>query len=263
MGPGTGGRARVAQAASVVEGIRVVASPAQRPPAQVGANRHSGRGRRSLPDATLARLTVYHRALRTLAERGVTTVSSEELAAFAGVTSVKLRKDLSMLGSYGIRGVGYHVAPLLDQLGRSLGLTQDWVVVIVGVGNLGHALAHYAGFSSRGFRISALLDADPQRVGERVGELTVAPMSELGARVKDTQATIGVIATPASSAQEVADQLVAAGLTSILNFAPAVCSVPDGVSMRKVDLAIELQILSFYQLRRGAAGAGPSRERTG
>ena len=230
----------------------MVASPPEPTDARAGVTRRSGRGRRSLPEATLARLTIYHRVLQTLADRGVTTVSSEELAAVAGVTSVKLRKDLSMLGSYGTRGVGYQVAPLLDQLGRSLGLTQDWSVVIVGVGNLGRALAHYAGFSSRGFRIAALLDADPQRVGEQVGELVIAPMEDLQVRVDDAGATIGVIATPAGSAQRVVDQLVAVGVTSILNFAPTVLSVPEGVDVRKVDLASELQILAYHEQRKAS-----------
>jgi redox-sensing transcriptional repressor len=235
----------------------VVASPPETTDARDGASPRSGRGRRSLPEATLARLTIYHRVLQTLADRGVVSVSSEELATIAGVTSVKLRKDLSMLGSYGTRGVGYQVSSLLDQLGRSLGLTRDWSVVIVGVGNLGRALAHYAGFSSRGFRVAALFDADPVRIGERVADLVVSPVSELAIGVSDAGATIGVIATPAGSAQEVADQLVAAGITSILNFAPTVLSVPDGVDVRKVDLASELQILAYHEQRK-ATSAEPA-----
>jgi len=236
------------------KGCAVVASPPEREDVRDGASRpRPGRGRRSLPEATLARLTVYHRVLQTLADRGVSTVSSEELATISGVTSVKLRKDLSMLGSYGTRGVGYQVRSLLDQLGRSLGLTRDWAVVIVGVGNLGRALAHYAGFSSRGFRVAALLDSDPARIGERVADLIVAPVSDLAVQVSDAGATIGVIATPAGSAQEVADQLVAAGVTSVLNFAPTVLSVPEGVDVRKVDLASELQILAYHEQRKSSS----------
>ncbi len=231
----------------------MVASSPEPTDARDGASPRSGRGRRSLPEATLARLTVYHRVLQTLADRGVASVSSEELATIAGVTSVKLRKDLSMLGSYGTRGVGYQVSSLLDQLGRSLGLTRDWSVVIVGVGNLGRALAHYAGFSSRGFRVAALFDADPVRIGEKVADLVVCSVSELAAEVSDAGATIGVIATPAGSAQEVADRLVAAGVTSILNFAPTVLSVPDGVDVRKVDLASELQILAYHEQRKATS----------
>jgi redox-sensing transcriptional repressor len=236
----------------------VVASPADPAAARDGASPRSGRGHRSLPEATLARLTVYYRALQALADRGVASVSSDELAALAGVTSVKLRKDLSMLGSYGTRGVGYQVSTLADQLGRSLGLTKDRSVVIVGVGNLGRALAHYTGFFARGFRVVALFDTDVEHHGEQVGDLVISPVSELASRVSDAGVTIGVITTPASSAQDVADQLVEVGITSILNFAPTVLSVPDGVDVRKVDLASELQILAYHEQRKSAAAAsGP------
>jgi len=208
------------------------------------------RGVRGIPDATVARLPVYHRALTGLADRGVATVSSEELATSAGVNSAKLRKDLSHLGSYGTRGVGYDVSDLLEHIGRSLGLTQDWSVVIVGVGNLGHALANYGGFGSRGFRVVALVDADPVRYGERVADLTIVPLTELETLVADLGVSIGVIATPASAAQHVCDRLVGAGVTSILNFAPLVLTVPRDVGVRKVDLATELQILAFHEHRK-------------
>ncbi len=198
----------------------------------------------------MARLPVYLRALTALADRGVVTVSSEELAAAAGVNSAKLRKDLSYLGSYGTRGVGYDVEYLVYQISRELGLTQDWGVVIVGIGNLGHALANYGGFLSRGFRVVALLDTDPVRVGERVGDLQIRHLQDLAAVVRDERVAIGVIATPAAAAQDVCDRLVAAGVTSILNFAPVVLAVDDGVDVRKVDLSIELQILAFHEQRK-------------
>jgi redox-sensing transcriptional repressor len=220
------------------------------------AARSSGRDR-GIPDATVARLPVYLRALHTLADEGLDTASSEDLAAAAGVNSAKLRKDLSHLGSYGTRGVGYDIAVLIDQISLALGLTQHWTVVLVGVGNLGHALAGYAGFSSRGFRIAALLDADHSRVGEQIAGLTVRHISDLDDIVATEHISIGVIATPAGAAQEVCDQLVAAGVTSVLNFAPCVLAVPDGVDVRKVDLAIELQILSFHEHRKAALGGSP------
>jgi redox-sensing transcriptional repressor len=201
----------------------------------------------------VARLPVYLRALISLSERGTTTCSSEELAGAAGVNSAKLRKDLSYLGSYGTRGVGYDVDYLRYQIAREIGVTQDWPVVIVGIGNLGHALANYSGFSSRGFRIVALLDADPQRQGEDVGGLGVRPFEEVEALVADHGVAIGVIATPAAAAQGVCDRLVAAGVTSILNFAPSVLSVPEGVDVRKVDLSIELQILAYHEQRKSLA----------
>jgi redox-sensing transcriptional repressor len=211
----------------------------------------------ALPDATVARLPEYLRALHHLAETGHDTVSSEGLARTAGVSSAKLRKDLSQLGSYGTRGVGYDVTLLVEQIEHHLGLTQRRNVALIGIGNLGHALAGYAGFASRGFRISALVDVDPVRVGERVGNLTVTHLDHLAGTVAAEQIAIGVIATPAHAAQLVTDRLVAAGVTSILNFAPCVLSVPDGVDVRNVDLAIELQILSFHERRKAAAVERP------
>jgi redox-sensing transcriptional repressor len=205
---------------------------------------------RSIPEATVARLPIYLRALVDLTEDGASTVSSEALAEAAGVNSAKVRKDLSHLGSYGTRGVGYDVAYLIHQIRRELGLTQHWSIVIAGIGNLGQALANYRGFSERGFRTAALVDADPGKTGERVGDLEVRPMDELPALIAAHDIAIGVIATPAGAVQEVADRMVEAGIRSILNFAPSVITAPPGVSVRKVDLAIELQILAFYEQRR-------------
>jgi redox-sensing transcriptional repressor len=210
---------------------------------------------RRIPEATVARLPVYLRCLLETADAKVRTISSERLAELAGVNAAKVRKDLSYLGSYGTRGVGYDVEYLLYQISRELGLTQDWPVVIVGVGNLGHALSNYRGFQARGFRVVALFDADPDKVGTVIGGLRVSAMDDLDEVAAREHVAIAVITTPPNVAQEVADRLVAAGVTSILNFAPTVLSVPDHVSLRKVDLSIELQILSFYQQR--AVGAVP------
>ncbi|WP_042390466.1 redox-sensing transcriptional repressor Rex [Streptacidiphilus melanogenes] len=212
-----------------------------------GTRRSRGRG---IPDATVARLPLYLRALTALSERSVPTVSSEELAAAAGVNSAKLRKDFSYLGSYGTRGVGYDVEYLVYQISRELGLTQDWPVVIVGIGNLGHALANYGGFASRGFRVAALLDADPATTGNVVAGLPVRHTDEMEEIIRSERVSIGVITTPPGAAQQVCDRLVAAGVTSILNFAPTVLNVPDGVDVRKVDLSIELQILAFHEQRK-------------
>jgi redox-sensing transcriptional repressor len=209
----------------------------------------SDRATRRIPEATVARLPLYLRSLVELNGR-TPTVSSERLAELAGVNAAKVRKDLSYLGSYGTRGVGYDVQYLVFQMSRELGLTQDWPVVIVGVGNLGQALANYAGFRDRGFPVAALVDADPAKVGKRIGDHVVRHVDELPAVAEELGVAIGIIATPASVAQEIADRLVEAGITSVLNFAPSVVSVPDSASLRKVDLASELQILSFYQQRR-------------
>ncbi|HET7488793.1 MAG TPA: redox-sensing transcriptional repressor Rex [Acidimicrobiales bacterium] len=209
------------------------------------------RGRRRIPEATVARLPVYLRSLYELSD-GPGTISSERLAEMSGVNAAKVRKDLSYLGSYGTRGVGYDVEYLLYQISRELGLTQDWPVAIVGFGNLGHALANYRGFMARGFRIVAVFDSDSSKVGERVNDLKVHHLDDLSEVARDLKVAIGVIATPAGAAQDVADRLVGAGVWSILNFAPVVLTVPPHVSVRKVDLSIELQILSFYQQRRPA-----------
>jgi redox-sensing transcriptional repressor len=207
---------------------------------------------RAIPEATVARLPLYLRSLVEMAERNVHTVSSEQLAEAAGVNSAKVRKDLSYLGSYGTRGVGYDVEYLIYQIRRELGLEQAWPVVIVGVGNLGRALANYDGFEERGFRVAALVDADTSKVGQPIGNLTVEHTDDLERIVKEHGIAIGVIATPAPAAQEVCDRLVAAGISAILNFAPALLQVPPGVSLRKVDLSTELQILSFHEQRRAA-----------
>src|SRR6266513_1254666 len=150
--------------------------PGDGPPARVVSDR-------SIPEATVGRLPVYLRVLVEMAETGTITVSSETLAEAAGVNSAKVRKDLSHLGSYGTRGVGYDVAYLIHQVRRELGLTQDWPVLIAGVGNLGHALANYRGFSERGFRVVALVDADRSKVGEIVGGVAVRHVDDLAAIV--------------------------------------------------------------------------------
>lgn len=216
---------------------------------------------REIPEATVARLPIYLRALTTLADEGIITCSSEELASAAGVNSAKLRKDLSYLGSYGTRGVGYDVDYLRYQIARQIGVTQDWPVIIVGIGNLGHALANYSGFRSRGFRVVALLDADPTRHHETVAGVDVRPFSDMEAIVGAHGVAIGVIATPAAAAQDVADRMVAAGISSILNFAPTVLAVPAGVDVRKVDLSIELQILAYHEQRKAAPGSAALADR--
>lgn len=205
--------------------------------------------KRRIPEATVARLPVYLRTLLEVQAEALTTISSERLAELAGVNAAKVRKDLSYLGSYGTRGVGYDVDHLLVQMSRELGLTRDWPVAIVGVGNLGAALANYGGFGDRGFPVAALVDADPAKVGTMLGDHKIRHLDDLPALVEELGISIGIIATPAVGAQEVADRLVAAGVTSILNFAPAVVTVPDHAQLRKVDLALELQVLSFYGQR--------------
>ena len=209
-----------------------------------------------IPEATVARLPVYLRCLVDMSERGTHRVSSDQLADAAGVNSAKVRKDLSYLGSYGTRGVGYDVEYLVYQMSRELGLHREWPVVIVGAGNLGQALANYAGFHDRGFPVVHLVDVEAAKVGTTIGDIEVRHLDELPQLVAEHGITIGVIATPGGVAQEVADRLVLAGVTAILNFAPTVLTVPRGVAVRKVDLAVELQILSFHEHRKASSAAG-------
>lgn len=205
---------------------------------------------RAIPDATVARLPLYLRALYELTERGTQTVSSDGLAQAAGVNSAQVRKDLSYLGSHGIRGVGYAVEDLLDHISAVLGLNRDWRVMLVGVGNLGRALASYGGFRERGFRVAALVDADPDKIGQEVAGRRIEPLDDLDAVVAREEVAIAVVAVPADAAQPVADRLVAAGITAILNFAPAHLEVPPDITVRKVDLSTELQILAYHERRR-------------
>jgi len=213
--------------------------------------------RGKIPEATVARLPIYYRALSQLFEKGAARVSSEELAEVTGVTSAKLRKDLSHLGTYGTRGVGYEVEYLRFQIAREMGLNNDWLVVIVGLGNLGRALARYGGFGSRGFKIVGLFDHDPKLVGTKVragkSEIEIMPANQLAKTVKQLKARLGVIAVPAEVAQKACDDLVSAGVTSILNFAPVHLATPVGVDVRRVDLASELQILAFHEQKKNEA----------
>jgi len=197
-----------------------------------------------VPRATVQRLPLYLQLLEDCEDPG--PIASERLAALAGVNAAKVRKDLSYLGSYGTRGVGYEIEQLRFEIRRALGLTRDWRLAIVGVGNLGHALANYAGFQGAGFGVVGLFDVDPSMVGEEVNGIGIEPIEHLGKVVKERGIDIGIIAVPAAVAQEVADRLAAAGVRSILNFSPTVIQVPNGVEVRRVDLSTELQVLGYH-----------------
>lgn len=212
------------------------------PPASAVADRR-------IPPASLARLTIYLRALSVLLADGIERVSSDELAEAAGVNSPKLRKDLSYLGSYGTRGVGYDVSYLSEQIAAALGLTRNWRVAIIGAGNLGRALAGYPGFGSRGFEVVALFDADQLVIGQEVGWLRVSSVDDMDNVLVRTRTNMVVLSVPAEVAQDLCDRVIAAGITSILSFAPVVLQVPDHVQVRKVDMATELQILAYHAQR--------------
>ncbi len=227
-----------------------------------GGAGHNG-GTKRIPEATVLRLPIYQRILAELVRAGQHTVSSERLAGLARVNAAKVRKDLSLLGSFGTRGSGYDAEFLVAQIDRTLGLDENWSVAIVGIGNLGRALTNSAGFASRGCQITALFDVDPAVVGDEIRGITVRHMDDLTHLSVSECPDIGVITTPGWAAQGVADLLVRAGVTSILNFAPRVLTVPTSVQLRYVDLSIELQVLGFYRARRVIARAGIEGSRGG
>ena len=195
------------------------------------------------------RLPVYQRILAELVRTNVATVSSEQLATLAAVNAAKVRKDLSLLGSFGTRGSGYDPAYLIDQIEHALGVDNNWTIAVVGIGNLGRALTNSEGFASRGFNVTAIFDVDPTVIGEEIKGLRVRHMDEIATLRSSERPAIGVITTPGWAAQEVANLLVAVGVTSLLNFAPRVLTVPPHVHLRYVDLSIELQVLGFYRSR--------------
>ena len=195
----------------------------------------------------MARLPLYLRALDEIAAEREATISSETLAARAGVNAAQVRKDLSYLGSYGTRGVGYDVAYLVMQINRQLGLGEAHRVGIIGAGRLGQALAGYGGLPARGFEVVAAFDNDPSKIGTSIGTVTITSVATMTEVLRQERVVVAVITTPASAAQGVADMAIEAGVRSILNFAPTTVSAPRGVAIRQVDLGIELQILSFYQ----------------
>ena len=213
---------------------------------------------RRIPEATVLRLPIYQRILAELERAGASTVSSEQLATLARVNAAKVRKDLSLLGSFGTRGSGYEPGFLIAQIDRVLGVDANWSVAIVGIGNLGRALTNSAGFASRGCQITSLFDVDPEVVGEEIRGMTVRHMDELASLRASERPDIGVIATPGWAAQQVADLLVRARVTSLLNFAPRVLNVPTNVHVRYVDLSIELQVLGFYRSQAEEPGRNGS-----
>lgn len=215
--------------------------------------------RRRIPSAAVNRLPVYLQILTDLQLTETTQVSSDQLAALANVNAAKVRKDLSYLGTYGTRGVGYEVTFLIYQIKRELGLLSQWKTIVVGAGNLGSAITVNGGFTSRGFPVVAIFDVDPRKVGTRVGELVVRNLDELKDFIRANGVHIGVLAVPSTAAQSVADDLIAAGIGSLLNFAPVVLTAPKGVTVRNVDLGVELQILGYHEQIRSQGATQPTR----
>jgi redox-sensing transcriptional repressor len=204
-----------------------------------------------IPEMTIRRLSVYTRCLLQLEEDGVKTVSSHDLAERFGLNSAQVRKDLAYFGEFGVRGIGYYVSGLKAELQRILGLDREWPVALVGFGNLGSALFNYRGFSRQGFRIAAIFDDDSAKANRDVDGVPVFPSAQIGREVKARGIHIAIVAVPAEAAQTVTEQLVAAGIKAVLNFAPARLKVPRDVRLKDVDLSIELETLSFYLAKSG------------
>lgn len=198
-----------------------------------------------IPEATVMRLSIYSRYLHQLMGEGVETISSGEIAQGVGVSSAQVRKDLAYFGEFGTRGVGYKVEELYGHLMKILGLDRNWNIIIIGAGKLGSALALYQGFADRGFNISAILDVDRDRIGNRLGNVEVEKLELLEKRVTESNVSIGVVTVPAGVAQDVTDKLVNAGVKAILNFSPRVLRVPNDIILRNVDLSVNLEVLSF------------------
>lgn len=207
-----------------------------------------------IPEKTVTRLSIYLRCLEELEADGVASVSSRQLAERFGLNSAQVRKDLAYFGQFGVRGLGYYIAELKHNLERILGLKQDWEVVLVGVGNLGSALIAYKGFQARGFKIGLAFDADPAKMGQVVGDVQITEIAKLVQTVRRKKVKIAVLAVPAAAAQSVADLLVEAGVTAILNFAPAQLTVPEGVKVQNVDLSVLLKTLSYHTVRTTRSG---------
>ncbi len=200
-----------------------------------------------ISDLTIARLSIYLRYLQVLEAEEVQTVSSQDLADRFHLNSAQIRKDLACFGEFGIRGVGYNVRELKDHLIEILALDHERRVVVVGAGNLGTALSHFSGFNTGGFRIVAVLDSDPQKIGRRTpGGLTIEPAVKLGEIVRQRKVHIGVITVPSTAAQEVFDEMVSAGVQAVLNFAPTQLKEYPNVKVRNVDLKVNLEFLSFF-----------------
>jgi redox-sensing transcriptional repressor len=198
-----------------------------------------------IPEATIIRLSVYSRHLTDVDRKGIITTSSGDIAEGVGVSPAQVRKDLAYFGEFGTRGVGYNVKDLRQHILRILGLSVDWSVALVGAGHLGLALSSYKGFRERGFIITSIFDSDPSKIGTKIGDVEVLPIDRLEETTKQNQTQIGIIAVPSPVAQDIADKLIRAGVQAILNFAPVVLNVPPEIELRNVDLAVNLEVLTF------------------
>jgi len=200
----------------------------------------------NVPDIIVSRLPVYLRALQHMAENGITTTSSQELGDNVGISAAQIRKDLSQFGEFGKQGTGYHIPFLIERLSQILKVDRSWDVAVVGMGELGRALARYQGFSNRGFHVQMCFDSEPSKIGQHVGEMTVRDVKNIVKDVREAGIKIAMLCIPAAAAQEVTDQLIEAGVQGILNYAPVSLSVPEGVKVQYIDPAVGLQRITYY-----------------
>ncbi len=199
-----------------------------------------------IPEIVIGRLPLYLRALIRLHQEGHEVTSSHELGRKLGISSAQIRKDLSHFGGFGKQGTGYQIDYLIDKLGQVLQVNREWLVVVVGAGNLGSAISHYKGFAYRGFKIAWLFDADPEKIGQQVGNLVVQPLDEMEQIIQDNNVQMAMLAVPAEYAQAVAERLVSAGIRAILNYAPININVPDDVRVEYIDPVVHLQKMTYY-----------------
>jgi len=199
-----------------------------------------------IPDIIIGRLPVYLRALQRLSERGILTTSSQELGEIIGISAAQIRKDISQFGEFGKQGTGYSIPFLIERLRDILKVDRVWEVAIVGMGDIGHALARYNGFANRGFHINMVFDNDPEKIGQKVGEYEIFDTATLAEKVKQNRIKIAMLTAPASSAQEITDLLVKAGIKAILNYAPISLNVPGGVRVQYIDPVTHLQRMTYY-----------------
>jgi redox-sensing transcriptional repressor len=209
---------------------------------------------KKIPGTTVSRLSVYVRALHKLRDDGVVTTSSEKLADQIGLTAAQIRKDLAYFGQFGVPGRGYYVENLYNELATILGINRRWQVALAGVGHLGYALLSYKGFKKQGFDVVIAFDKDPAKIGQTWEGVKIYDIAEAPSVLPESGAEVGIIAVPAAGAQEVCDALVAGGLKSILSFAPGRVAAPPNVTVRRVDLAMELEWLSYYATNAGERG---------
>ena len=199
-----------------------------------------------IPDIIIGRLPVYLRALQQLSEKGTMTTSSQELGEIIGISAAQIRKDISQFGEFGKQGTGYSIPFLIERLRDILKVDRVWEVVIVGMGDIGHALARYNGLANRGFHISMVFDNDPQKIGQKVGDYEIFDTATLVEKIKQNKIKVAMLTVPASSAQEITDLLVRAGIKAILNYAPISLNVPSGVRVQYTDPVTHLQRMTYY-----------------